>query len=290
MRQIKHSKFKNTAILFELLTRQITLEVLNGDKTQKARKIVREFFKPGTELNKELRLYQLLQNEKYNNESRAEKFVDTINEAHRNLDTKKISKQKYELVKQIKENFDMDKFLSSPIKNYKVMASIYKVFESKFQRDYDIKDVFDSKITLVENITSKKVNSNFRKDKLQKLVEEYKKQDKDVRLLTYKILIESFNKKYSVLGDNQKNLLREYINNVNNTSKFTEYYKQKSKETVSELSKLSNKIDDTVTKIKLKEVINVLKSQKINRTVTDNQVSSLMNVYELIGEIKSNLK
>jgi len=290
MRQIKHSKFKNTAILFELLTRQITLEVLNGDKTQKARKIVREFFKPGTELNKELRLYQLLQNEKYNNESRAEKFVDTINEAHRNLDTKKISKQKYELVKQIKENFDMDKFLSSPIKNYKVMASIYKVFESKFQRDYDIKDVFDSKITLVENITSKKVNSNFRKDKLQKLVEEYQKQDKDVRLLTYKILIESFNKKYSVLGDNQKNLLREYINNVNNTSKFTEYYKQKSKETVSELSKLSNKIDDTVTKIKLKEVINVLKSQKINRTVTDNQVSSLMNVYELIGEIKSNLK
>ena len=281
---------KNTAILFELLTRQITLEVLNGDKTQKARKIVREFFKPGTELNKELRLYQLLQNEKYNNESRAEKFVDTINEAHRNLDTKKISKQKYELVKQIKENFDMDKFLSSPIKNYKVMASIYKVFESKFQRDYDIKDVFDSKITLVENITSKKVNSNFRKDKLQKLVEEYQKQDKDVRLLTYKILIESFNKKYSVLGDNQKNLLREYINNVNNTSKFTEYYKQKSKETVSELSKLSNKIDDTVTKIKLKEVINVLKSQKINRTVTDNQVSSLMNVYELIGEIKSNLK
>jgi len=194
MRQIKHSKFKNTAILFELLTRQITLEVLNGDKTQKARKIVREFFKPGTELNKELRLYQLLQNEKYNNESRAEKFVDTINEAHRNLDTKKISKQKYELVKQIKENFDMDKFLSSPIKNYKVMASIYKVFESKFQMDYDIKDVFDSKITLVENITSKKVNSNFRKDKLQKLVEEYQKQDKDVRLLTYKILIESFNK------------------------------------------------------------------------------------------------
>ena len=290
MRQIKHSKFKNTAILFELLTRQITLEVLNGDKTQKARKIVREFFKPGTELNKELRLYQLLQNEKYNNESRAEKFVDTINEAHRNLDTKKISKQKYELVKQIKENFDMDKFLSSPIKNYKVMASIYKVFESKFQMDYDIKDVFDSKITLVENITSKKVNSNFRKDKLQKLVEEYQKQDKDVRLLTYKILIESFNKKYSVLGDNQKNLLREYINNVNNTSKFTEYYKQKSKETISELSKLSNKIDDTVTKIKLKEVINVLKSQKINRTVTDNQVSSLMNVYELIGEIKSNLK
>jgi len=92
------------------------------------------------------------------------------------------------------------------------------------------------------------------------------------------------------LGDNQKNLLREYINNVNNTSKFTEYYKQKSKETVSELSKLSNKIDDKVTKIKLKEVINVLKSQKINRTVTDNQVSSLMNVYELIGEIKSNLK
>jgi hypothetical protein len=155
MKRVKHSKFKNTGILFELLVRQITLEVLNGDTTEKAKGIVREFFTSSTELNKELRLYDLLLKEKYNSESRAEKFIDTINEAHNRIDQKKLQREKYNLIKTINETFNMDDFLSSPISNYKVLASIYKVFEAKKYNSYDVKDVFNSKITLIENITSK---------------------------------------------------------------------------------------------------------------------------------------
>lgn len=286
MKKIKHSKVKNTGVLFELLVRQITLEVLNGDKTENAKKIVKEFFSQGKELNKELRLYELLQNEKYNSETRAEKFVDTVCEAYMKLNQEKLRKEKYNLIKSINESFDSQQFLSSPIKNYKVLASIYKVFESKKVEGYDIKDVFNSKITLIENITSKP-SIQVKDFESEKLVEDYKKQDKDIRLLTYKILIETFNKKYTNLESSQKEILREYINNINNTSKFKDYYIQKLDETVKGLGTVKKSIKDKITLIKLNETITVLKSQKIGRTVSDNQVSVLMLSQELLKELKS---
>ena len=149
MKKIKHSKFKNTGILFELLVRQITFEVLNGDNNESAQKILKEFYNNRTELGKELRLYQMLSEEKYKSESRAEKFIDTILEARQRIDIKKLTKEKYNLVKKIQESFDINQFLSSPITNYKVMASIYKIFESQNKENYDIKDVFNSKYTIV---------------------------------------------------------------------------------------------------------------------------------------------
>ena len=291
MKKIKHSKVKNTGVLFELLVRQITLEVLNGDKTENAKRIVKEFFAPGKELNNELRLYELLLKEKYSSEIRAEKFVDTVCEAYTKLDANKLNREKYNLIKAIKENFDVEQFLSSPITNYKVLASIYKVFEARKVENYDVKDVFNSKITLIENITSKpSVKKSTEADEAQQLVETYKSQDKDIRLLTYKILIETFNKKYTNLDVKQKQILREYINNINNTSKFKDYFSVELKKSINELNNIGNKVCDKVTSIKLNETISVLKSQKIGKTVSDNQVSVLLLSQELIKELKSKLK
>ncbi len=288
MKKIRHSKFKNTGILFELLVRQITIEVLNGDKTEHAKQIVKEFFAPSTQLNKELRLYELLLKEKYNSEGRAEKFIDTVNEAHNRIDQKRLRKEKYELVKRINECFNMDEFLSSPIQNYKVLASIYKLFEAKQMKNYDIKDAFNSKITLIENITSKPVSD--KQKKTDKIVEEYKKQDKDLRLLTYKILVETFNKKYSKLDSNQKRILEQYINNINNTTKFNDFVGDETQKIVSELKTLQQKITDKVTKIKLNETVSVLDKSVKGKVVKDNQVSSLMIAYELIKELKGKTK
>ena len=286
MKRVKHSKFKNTGIIFELLVRQITLEVLNGDTTEKAKKIVSEFFSPKTELNKELRLYELLMKEKYNSESRAEKFIDTVNEAHNRIDQKQLHKEKYNLIKKINESFNMDDFLSSPISNYRVLASIYKIFESKKMDNYDIKDVFNSKITLIESITSKQSTLSSKKDTNTQIVESYKKQDKDLRLLTYKILVETFNKKYSNLNNDQKLLLKEYINNLSNTTGFKSYVEKSIPSIIKELKSIKSKIKDKVTQIKLAETISVLSKTKIGKVVSDNHVSSIMMSYELIKELK----
>ena len=282
MRKIKHSKFKNTGFLFELLTRQITLEILNG-QDEKSKSIIKEFYGNGTELSKELRLFNLLINEKYNTESKAEKFIDAILEAHTKLNQTKLSREKYNLVKTIKENFDIDNFLSSPVTNYKILASIHKLFEAKKLDVLDVKDVFDSKLTLVEHISNSPISQKAKEDRL---VEEFRKQEKDLRLLTYKILVENFNKKYTNLNDDQKSLLREYINNVTNTSKFTEYYSNQLIKTITELHSLYKGMDDKITKIKLRETINVLKKQKIGKKITAEQVSALMMSYELVKEIQ----
>ena len=284
MKKIKHSKFKNTGFLFELLTRQITLEILNGGK-EVAKKIMKEFYGAGTELSKEHRLYSMLINEKYNTESKAEKFIDAILEAHSKLDYRELQREKYNLIKSIKENFEITNFLSSPVTNYKVLASIHKLFEAKKLDVLDVKDVFDSKLTLVEHISNGSTQSD--KVKKDKLVEEYKKQEKDLRLLTYKILVETFNKKYTNLNEEQKNLLREYINNVSNTSKFNDYYSSQLVNTIKKLHEMYTSIEDKITKIKLKETINLLKKQKPTNKIKDEQVSSLMLSYELIKEIES---
>ncbi len=282
MKKIKHSKFKNTGFLFELLTRQITLEILNNAPVEKAKKIVQEFFGGKTELAKELRLFNLLTTEKYNSESKAEKFIDAIIETRTKLDETKLLREKYNLVKAIKENFNIEEFVASPVSNYRVLASVHKIFEAKIQDVTNVKDVFDAKITLVEHVSTTQTSIKKIEDKL---METYKNQEKDLRLLTYKILIETFNNKYTNLNDDQKGLLREFINNVNNTSKFGEYYDSQLKKVVTELHKLHSEINDKITKIKLKETINVLKTQKIGKKITDEQVSALMISYELIKEI-----
>ena len=285
MKKIKHSKFKNTGFLFELLTRQITLEVING-KEEKAKKIMAEFYGKGTELSKELRLFNLLINEKYSTDSKAEKFISAILEAHTKIEYKKLQREKYNLIKSIKENFELNNFLSSPVTNYKVLASIQKIFEAKILDALNVKDVFNAKQTLVEHISISSNKKNVQ-EKQDKLVEEYKAKDKDLRLLTYKILVETFNKKYTNLNDDQKSLLREYINNVTNTSKFNEYFEKELIKTITSLHELYKGMKDKITKIKLKETINVLKKQKIGKKITDEQVSALMMSYELIKEIKN---
>jgi hypothetical protein len=289
MKKIKHSKFKNTGVLFELLVRQITLEVLNGDKKETAKTIVREFFAPNTELNKELRLYDILLKEKYSSETKADRLVETVCDAHAKLNQSALSKEKFNLIKEVSAKFDIEQFLSSPISNYKVLASIYKVFESKRESNYDIKDIFNSKITLIENITSKP-SQKLQPTEDKKLIETYKQQDKDLRLLTYKILVETFNKKYTNLDDSQKNLLKEYINNITNTTKFKDYVLIELPKIVAELRTIKSKVEDKVTTIKLSETISVLEKMKMGKTVSDSQVSSIMLSYELIKELKSKLK
>jgi hypothetical protein len=289
MKKIKHSKFKNTGVLFELLVRQITLEVLNGDKTENAKNILKEFFSPNTELNKELRLYDILLKEKYSSETKADRLVETVCDAHNKLNHVTLSKEKFNLIKEISEKFEIEQFLASPISNYKTLASIYKVFESKRTDGYDIKDIFNSKITLIENITSKPAQKTQPTDE-KKLIETYKQQDKDLRLLTYKILVETFNKKYTNLDDSQKNLLKEYINNISNTTKFIDYVGKELPNIIAELNIIKSKLKDRVTQIKLSETISLLEKMKIGKTVSDSQVSSIMLSYELIKELKSKVK
>lgn len=282
--KVKHSKFRNTAILFELLVKQITQEVLSNSNKNLSEKIIKEFFNSKKELAKELRLYNWITKEKFSNSDDAKLFLSEVLEERKKLDESKLVKEKYNLIRTIKENYELDKFLSSNLQNYKLLASIYKVFESKTQgRKVEIRDFIDSNNTILEHITAKKV-SNKPQDKLY---EEFKQQSEDLRLLTYKLLIETFNSKYSNLDDSQKGLLREFINNVSNTSTFSKFINEEAKKILISLISESKDITDRVTKIKISEMIKLFKSDNFLKESGEKQVSVLMLTYELLKEIKN---
>ena len=289
MKKIKHSKFKNTGFIFELLVRQITSEIMSANKSI-AEKILKEHFNSKKELSKELKLYQYLINEKYNSESKAEQFINTILEARKRLDETKLTREKYNLVKEIKETYNLDEFIKSPISNYKTLASIYKIFETVTTNEqYDPTDVVSSRFTIAENIINSSIQNKDVKIK-DAVLEEYRKQDDDLRAVSYKLLVESFNNKYSNLTNDQKGLLREYINNINNTGKLNEYVSNEITKLVESLKEVGTKISDKVTKIKLAETISNIKKIKSVKKIKEQHLSAMMMTYELLSELKQSLK
>jgi hypothetical protein len=285
MKRIKHSKFKNTGFIFELLVRQITAEIMSSDKSV-AEKILKEHFNSKKELSKELKLYQYLINEKYNSEAKAEKFIDTVCEARKRLDETKLIKEKYNLIKQIRETYNIDEFINSPVSNYKALASIYKVFEvTTTNEQYDPTDIVSSRFTIAETIINSSIQNKDAKLK-DAAMEEYKKQDEDLRAISYKFLVENFNTKYKNLTVDQKSLLREYINNINNTGKLNEYIGKSITKLIIQLKEVGKSIPDKVTKIKLAETISNIRKVKSVKKIKEEHLSAIMMTYELLKELK----
>ena len=278
----KHSKIRNTGILFELLTRQITVDVLNNNQKAAAAKILKEFFNKKTQLGKEYELYRVLTTENYTSEIKANHLVDADVKARQKLNNSQLKREKYNLIKEIKKNYDVNDFFMSRIPNYKVNASIYKIFDVNY--DSNPASETESRYTIVEHVTRKQI-SHKRKDK--ELVEGYKKQEKDLRLLAYGILVEKFNKKYSSLSKQQKKLLKEYINNISNTNSLKEFIESETIKVKSKLQSILPDVDDKVTKIKLNEAVNQAETLMKGRIVEDKQVVTLMRYYQLVKELEN---
>jgi hypothetical protein len=278
----KHSKIRNTGILFELLTRQITVDVLNNDKKGYAAKILKEFFNKNTQLGKEYELYRVLTVENYKSETKANHLVDAVLTARIKLNEASLKREKYNLIKEVRSHYDINNFFMARIPNYKVNASIFKLFSTKEAMNPQTET--ESRFTIVENITRKNLST---KKKENVMVEGYKKQEKDLRLLAYGILVEKFNKKYSSLSANQRNLLKEYINNISNTNSLKEFIESETVKVKKQLQSHLPKVSDKVTKIKLKEAINQAETLMKGRIVEDKQVVTLMRYYELVKELKN---
>ena len=282
--KLKHSKIKNTGILFELLTRQITADVLAG-KSTKSVSIVKKYFNENTELGKEYELYKILSEKHYQSENRANHLLEAVIKSRRKLSNSTLRREKYNLIKEIKENYNVTDFFNGRIPNYRILASIYNMFQSETS-DIEFKpdEVVNSKFTVLERITSKKIT---KKQIKEKVINEYCKSDKDLRLLAYEILVDKFNKKYKTLDESQKNLLKNYINNISNTNSLRGYIDNEVVQTKKQLKKHLPEVNDKITKIKLTEAINQIENLTKGKVVNEKQVLTLMRYYELIKEIKN---
>lgn len=277
MKKIKHNKYKNTGIIFELLVRQIASDTLNN-KDSVATRIIKKHFSGKTELATELRLYQLALKENFDSEYKASEFLDILIEKRLGLNDNNLSNQKYNLIRDIKKNYTINDFFKHRVTNYKQTASVYKIFE--YNRTDNPKQYIECKTTLLEHLSNKAQSDTI----TSTINEEYSKQPQEVRLLAWRLLVENFNNKYNNLSTKQRGVLREYINAADNSKKLREFV---NKECIY-LSKLlkSVNITDTVTQIKVNEVIKLIDKVKSAKTITESQILSLLRYHELNAELK----
>jgi hypothetical protein len=278
---IKHSKYKNTGILFELLVRQITADTLSG-KESKATPILKKFFVK-TELGKEYKLYETILSKKHLSEGKAEIVINTIIESSKSLNRGSLKRQKYNLIKEISKHYNVDEFFKTKLPNYKAQAALYTLLEIYNSDNLSNPDqIIANKISLLETLTNKQVDEKQVKDQL---LEEFKSYDQDLRILTYRVLLEKFNGKYSSLNENQKMVLKEFINSIDSTPKLRSFYNTKINEIKSSLLSLNNKVADKAVKIKINEVSNFLVELGKTANVGNDDLVNLLQYYELLEEL-----
>ena len=286
MKKLKHNKVKNTGILFELLTRQLTADVLNNKQKPKSAGLLKKYFSKSSPLGKELQLYNLLMKENFNSENKANKFIDIVISHRNKLKNSDLRKEKYNLIKEIKDNYPITDFFKSKIKNYKLYASIHKLFEFETSIDeYNPSDMVNTRYTIVESVVTNKIG--IVKGKKSKTLSEYNSQDKDLRLLAYKILVDRFNSKYKTLDNKQKSLLKEYINNISNTNELHDTMQSEVISLKKIFKLMYTKVNEKITKIKLREAVNQMDKFVLSKNkITEKNILSLMRYYELAKELK----
>ena len=281
--KIKHNKYKNTGILFELLLRQVTSDTISG-KDSASLPLIKKYFSK-SELAKEYKLYQTLIANKAISEGKAESLINTTLEIHSRLNRTALRKEKYNLIKEIKSHYNLEEFFKAKVNNYKQHAAIYTLMEAYSTLEFvDPANVIDNKVTLLEHITRKEVNKEEVKDRV---MEEYSAMDKSTRILAYKMLIEKFNEKYGDLTTDQKLVLKEFINNVSSTTKLKDFVNNNIDGIKKQLTKLVEKVEDNTIKIKINEVVNLIKPLDKNQSVKDEDIITLLTYHQLVAELKA---
>ena len=281
--QINHSKYKNTGILFELLIRQITNDTLDSKDSQ-ATNILKKYFVK-TELGREYKLYETLLKKTSLTETKANIITNTLLDSSKSLNRGVIKRQKYNLIKEIQNHYDLNEFFNHKLPNYKIHAAFYtllEIFNSTNQIDPE--QIINNKVTILEHLTAAQIKATKIKDEV---MSEFEKSDKDVRFIAYKMLLENFNVKYDTLHTNQKTILKEYITSVDNTSRLKEFYTNKINEIKTELADLNKRTKNKVTKIKINEIISIIAPPLKNAKITDNDLVDLLQYYDLINELET---
>ena len=280
---IKHSKYKNTGILFELLVRQVTSDTLNGGQSP-ALNIIKKYFVK-SELGKELKLYETLSKTNKVTEAKANILIQTILESSKKLNRSSLRRQKYNLINEIKEHYDLDEFFKTKLTNYKSYAALYTLIEAEYTTDStNPTQLIDNKFTLLEHLSTSIVNPEKVKDEV---LQEFQTYDKDIRMLTYKILLEKFNGKYSNLYESQKEVLKEFITSVDSTPKLRTFYNNRIEMLKEELTKISKNITDKAVQIKLHEVLPLIVEIEKNQPIKNENIVDLLQYCELVEELKA---
>jgi hypothetical protein len=228
-------------------------------------------------------LYETITKNKNLTEGKAEVVINSVIETSKGLNRGALKRQKYNLIQEISKHYNLEEFFKTKLPNYKTHAALYTLIEVYNSENLSNPDqLITNKIAILESLTTKEVNKKKVEDDL---MVEFQSYDKDLRILTYKVMLEKFNGKYATLNDNQKTVLKEFINSVDSTPKLREFYNTKIQEIKNELTVISKKVNDKVVKIKLNEVAKILSPLGKTSNVGNDDLVNLLQYYELLEEL-----
>lgn len=280
--KIKHSKYKNTGLIYELLVKQITADLI-ARKESPAVNILRKYYSGEGTIVQEYRAYKAVLEGTNMLTIKAENLINAAIRAARVINLQELKKDKYNLISDIKKSYDLENFFSEPVADYKPLAAFYCLLEVERSQDVvDPQSIVNNKVTLLEYMTSRYQSKESVRDTL---IEEYSSYDKDLRLLTFKILLEKFNEKYDRLLPEQKNILKQFIT-LGPTKKLREFLNEEYLKIRSRLEKEIETFPRGVERIKLQEALRRLEPVTENVGVGDKHLVQVLQYYELLEELK----
>jgi len=280
---IKHSKYKNTGILFELLVRQVTADTLNGGESA-ALGIIKKYFVK-SELSKEYKLYETLSKNTALTEGRANVMIQSLLETSKKLNRGALRREKYSLINEIRKSYNLEEFFKTKLPHYKTFAAFYMLTEiQNSDALVDTNLIVNNKVTILEHLSS----NDIKEEKVEAdVLQEFQSYDKDTRMLTYRILMENFNGKYTNLYNSQKEVLRQYINSVDSTPVLREFYNAEVNKIKTQLTELNSFITDKAVQIKINEVVNLIEELDKTDKVTSDNIVNILQYLELVEELKA---
>ena len=163
--KIKHSKYRNTGLIYELLVKQIASDTLSKESSP-AVDILKKYFSGNSTLVKEFKLYEYILKNSNISQRKAELIISTITEVSRKLNRKVLKKSKYDLISEIRKHYNLDEFFGIQIRDHKPLAALYCLLEAQNNNTLVNPDfLVSNKLTILEHLTSKEVEKEtiFRK-------------------------------------------------------------------------------------------------------------------------------
>ena len=196
--RLKHNKKRNTAFLFETLTREYIKAVVKKNTARQTlvKQIIKENFAKGSVLNQELKIYREVLETEELSKTEAEKMLQEAKHRYKGIGDQEIFKSQNKLIKEMNYNLSSGVF-GNFVPNYKSLATVYGIFNNKTS----IKEKMLLEEKMVESLSSAPAA-----------------EQQHIDNLTYKTFVEGFNKKYAKLPENQKELLTNYIASFSDNS------------------------------------------------------------------------
>tara|TARA_R110000824_G_scaffold117863_7_gene269927 strand:- start:1411 stop:2229 length:819 start_codon:yes stop_codon:yes gene_type:complete len=270
--RLKHNKKRNTALLYEVLVRELTISGLEKDaqKRNAVISLIKEFFIFDTEIKKELSLYKTLLETKNLPLRLAEKLLYEVKIAHKNLNKKQLFKEQSQLIKIINKNLSKETY-SIFVPNYKNLATISQIFSE----DVSVK----SRVLLEENIVQKLAINKGTKEE----------NEKQITNLVLQNFINKYNTSYSFLMSEQKELLNKYVLSfLDNGVEFKFYLNEeitRIKENIKKSLRMEDIKKDTKIKEKVEKVLNLLENFAKN-PISEETLKHILKMQVLVSEIQ----